>query len=570
MTAPVIHKVFLSSTNADLARYRDAVLAAIDASDHLKCLDYRNWGPRPDTAHDQCRAKVLEAQLFVGLLGPYRGWEVAGDNRRRSITELELDWASEAGMPRFLCVTPDEFPIPAGIRESDEVHGRQQELRRRVMAEGANVVSQDFTSPDRLATVVINSLLGYLLAEEMRRSARNADAAGARDDRAGVREALRQLADDHDADLDALLDDPSSIDGEALEGRLQARAQALLDAQAKAQRQAAAYYRHLGALAFLRNTDKAVEAYREAARLDPECADGWRQLGVLHIRRGDFLDGRASLQRADELARRSGDRALEGRIAGNLGAIELYQNRLTEAERLFARDHAISSELGNRDGLARARGNLGLVYMKLARHEEAYFMHSEALAVARQLGNRLEEARQVGNLAEVKCAQGDIAAAVDLHRQALALDEELGNREGVARHAGNLGELASKAGDDETAERLFEKALAIDEQLRNRAGQARHLANLGNLHSRLGHSARAETLLRRALSLHEELQKWVEAAQCAVALAEVLAAAGAASDAGAVLERSSRYPAWHSGDAALDELRRRADALSQRLAPKSD
>lgn len=563
MNGPSIQKVFLSSTNADLAKYRDAALAAIEASDHLKCLDYRNWGPRPTDAHGICRDKVHEAALFVGLLGPYRGWEVPGDNRRRSITELEFDWATDSGKPRFVCVTPDDFPVPAGIRESDEVYGRQLDFRRRVMADGANVVSQDFSSPDRLATIVINALLGYLLAEQMRRSARNSDAASVRDDRS-VRDALRQLADDRDADLDAMLDHPSEVDGRELEERLHSRALGLLEARAKAQSQAAKYFRHIGALAFLRDTGKAIEAYRQATTLDPEHADGWRQLGVLHIRRGDYADARTALETARELARTGGDLALEGRIVGNLGAIDWFQDRLTDAEKLFARDLAISRQLENRDGIARSSGNLGLIYMKLARFVEAEAMHGEALAVARQLANQIEEARQIGNLAEVKRARGEPEAAMRLHEQALALDETLHNREGVARHSGNLGELYQEAGDLVAAVRHFKRALEIDTDLQNRSGQARHLENLGRLRIRLADDAEAARLLESALSLYEAIAKWGKAARCAADLAEVLERTGDRTAAAELLDKAVRYVA---DDTSADTLRTEWEA--RRTALKS-
>src|SRR5215208_6257460 len=42
---------------------------------------------------------------------------------------------------------------------------------------------------------------------------------------------------------------------------------------------AAAAYRHLGALAYLNDKQKALDAYRRAAKLDPDNAEGWHQLG---------------------------------------------------------------------------------------------------------------------------------------------------------------------------------------------------------------------------------------------------------------------------------------------------
>lgn len=528
MTA--IQEVFLSSTNADLAGFRDAVAGAIGRCDHLKCLDYRDWGPRPATAHDLCREKVVRADLFVGLLGPYRGWEVPGDNELRSITELEFEWALGAGKPRFLCVTPDDFPVPAGIREPDTVYERQQTFRQRVMADGANVVSRDFASPDRLAATVINSVLSFLLARQMRQAATNRDLSSG-DDRKDVQAALSQLALDKDADLDELLDNPGSIDGAELERRLKDRAEALLRVQAEAQREAARYYRHIGALAFLRDTQRAIEAYAKACELDPASGDGWRRLGVLHIRKGDYAEARAALVEAQACARRDGDRPLEARVAGNLGGIDYYRGDLEAARRNFEADHRLSREIGDRPGIARASGNLGLILKKQGHFGDAEMMHGEALATARALGNREEEARQIGNLAEVRLALGDLDGAIALHSQALALDEEMDNQEGLARHAGNLGEIHAMRGEVGLAETQHLRALAVDERLKNRYGQARHNRNLGELLAATARRLEARLYLYRALRLYEEVEKPADAARCAAGLASVYLSEGAVADA---------------------------------------
>ena len=50
-----------------------------------------------------------EADIFVGLIGNYRGWEPDGDNKQRSITEMEYDWAVDAKKPRLMFVAPEEF-----------------------------------------------------------------------------------------------------------------------------------------------------------------------------------------------------------------------------------------------------------------------------------------------------------------------------------------------------------------------------------------------------------------------------------------------------------------------------
>lgn len=526
---PSVHKVFLSSTNADLADYRDAVYTAVSGNDHLKCIDFRTWGPRPAEANGLCRSMVGSSDLFVGLLGRYRGWEVPGDNAQRSITEMEFDWAVAARKPRFICVTPDDFPL--SVRETDDVYERQQKFRRRVMSDGANVVSQDFSTPDKVASNVTTALLSHLLAEQMRKAAPNADVAKSADSADGVRAALTRLAEDKEADLDELLDNPGDVDAASLEARLAARAEGLLKAQARAQKLAAQYYRHIGSLAFLRDTQKAIDAFRKASDLDPDNAEVWRQIGVLSIRKSHFAEAADALQRASDRARADGNLSLQARVAGNLGAIDYYQGRFADAERRFAEDHRISRELANKPGIARSSGNLGLIYTKLGRPRDAEIMHLEALDVARATGNREEEARQIGNIGEVKVALGDLDAAHEHHSRALAIDEELDNREGQARHAGNLGEIEIEQGRLETAEANIRRALAIDEDLKNRAGQMRHWRNLGKLCTKKSEHAEARRYYFKALALAKELQISTDAAAIALDMAEACMAEGDTAEA---------------------------------------
>jgi tetratricopeptide (TPR) repeat protein len=57
---------------------------------------------------------------------------------------------------------------------------------------------------------------------------------------------------------------------------------------------AAAAHRHLGALALLKDTQKALNAYRRATELDPDNAEGWHQLGSL-LPYGQIKPSRSSL-----------------------------------------------------------------------------------------------------------------------------------------------------------------------------------------------------------------------------------------------------------------------------------
>lgn len=155
--------VFLSSTAEDLAPYREAIRARLDATEHFRCIGANNLVSPDDLAGQ--RDEVQRADLFVGLIGLQRGWEPAGDPHHRSIAEMEHDWAEAAGRPRLLFISPDGF----FIRDEDEPdagHHRQQGFRQRLLSEPA-VSQAGFASPHLLSAVVAEHLLRHVIAEEL-------------------------------------------------------------------------------------------------------------------------------------------------------------------------------------------------------------------------------------------------------------------------------------------------------------------------------------------------------------------------------------------------------------------
>jgi Domain of unknown function (DUF4062) len=160
--------VFLSSTAVDLAVYRAAVRERLMRTGLFHCVCQEDFGAQESSAVDYCRQAVQKADLFVGLIGLRRGWEPDSDNGKRSITEIEHDWAMEAGRRRFLWVAPDDLPVPGNLRESDEQHSRQAAFRRRVMDAGQCIVSQkDFGSPELLASEIANHLLTQAMTRDL-------------------------------------------------------------------------------------------------------------------------------------------------------------------------------------------------------------------------------------------------------------------------------------------------------------------------------------------------------------------------------------------------------------------
>jgi tetratricopeptide (TPR) repeat protein len=130
-------KVFLSSTFIDLKEYREAAVAACQRVGLLPVY-MESFPPDPRDAVAFCKAKVDEADLFLGLYAHRYGY--VPDGSKVSITEMEYDWARERGLPVYLFVVdPDVLWLPSKIdkgadserleRFKDRV-GKQHTLRK--------------------------------------------------------------------------------------------------------------------------------------------------------------------------------------------------------------------------------------------------------------------------------------------------------------------------------------------------------------------------------------------------------------------------------------------------------
>jgi len=265
-------------------------------------------------------------------------------------------------------------------------------------------------------------------------------------DTPGVREALAALAQGRTEAAKAIF--AKTVEAKSAEG-------------AAADREAAEAARHLGALAFLDNTEEALRWYRRAVELDPANVDGWNWLGTLYLRTGQLDLAEAAYRKVVTLGEAKDDLGAIAMGTGNLGLIYRTRGELDRAEEMLKKALIINEKLGRQEGMANTYGNLGGIYQTRGELDRAEEIHTKALAIDEKLGRQEGMANQYGNLGAIYQTRGALDRAEEMHTKALAMNEKLGRREGMALQYGNLGILYQTRGELDRAEEMYRKALAF-------------------------------------------------------------------------------------------------------------
>ncbi|MCP5205208.1 MAG: DUF4062 domain-containing protein [Pseudomonadales bacterium] len=161
MTERKKHRIFLSSTGRDLSVYREQVYKAIQKLQGVSCVRMEDFGASSESPLAKCIQEMSACDIFVGIIGTFYG--SAPPDSTKSFTEHEYDTASERDIPKLMFVTPEDFSVPATLREDDASWEKQQTFRKRVRKD--HVVDAAET-PDKLATNVVTAIHNHISKPE--------------------------------------------------------------------------------------------------------------------------------------------------------------------------------------------------------------------------------------------------------------------------------------------------------------------------------------------------------------------------------------------------------------------
>jgi tetratricopeptide (TPR) repeat protein len=190
-------------------------------------------------------------------------------------------------------------------------------------------------------------------------------------------------------------------------------------------KEAAAAYRHLGALAYLNDPQKALDAYRRATKLDPDNAAGWNRLGQLFYRTGEPSKAETAFRRVLSLCRAQNDRFLLAMAFKDLGVIYKTRGDLDQAEAIHCKSLEIDKALDNKAGMAADYANLGAIYQIRGELEHAEAMYDKSFEINKALGRKEGMAYAYANLGVVYKKRGNLDQAEAMYQKSLGLFEQL-------------------------------------------------------------------------------------------------------------------------------------------------
>ncbi len=273
----------------------------------------------------------------------------------------------------------------------------------------------------------------------------------------------------------------------------------------------------IGNIAYLNDSQKALNAYKKATDLDPSNPVSWNQLGLIQNRLGHSDKAQYAYEKVLEL---SGiDKKIQASAYGNLGILYLNHGDLDKAEEFTLKALDINNSLGRQKGMATAYGNLGIIYKTNGDlnnaegfyddaeefYDDAEKLFLKALAIDENLGRQKGMANAYGSLAIIYKKRDKINKAEEYYLKALEIYKNLGRRESMGRVYANLGIIYKTDGQLDKAEKYYMLSLGIAEKLSWKKGMANAYASLGLLYRNRGDLDKACEYWQKSLQLYTDM-----------------------------------------------------------------
>jgi serine/threonine protein kinase/tetratricopeptide (TPR) repeat protein len=211
------------------------------------------------------------------------------------------------------------------------------------------------------------------------------------------------------------------------------------------------------------DSTKAIEAYAQAAKQNPEYPTPLLQLGTLYGRQQELPGALASFEKAE----------------------------------------AIYQALGNLEGRTEVMFQRGSLFNKLNRLPEAKTQLDQALKLSRAANNRSQEIKILLQLSSVEVDIGESVKATEYAQEAVALAQSNGMENLSSRGLTDLGNAFLIRGEYGDAERYLMQAVESAQRAKARRNEARARVSLANLRGRQNNPDEVLRVLEPALTFYQ-------------------------------------------------------------------
>lgn len=247
-----------------------------------------------------------------------------------------------------------------------------------------------------------------------------------------------------------------------------------------------------------RDTNRAVNRYREIIEETPDKAEAYLDLGRAY-ERDEKLD--KAVESYLEAIKRS-DRYASAYV--RLGSIYARQQKHEDAMSAFDQADDIYKRLSNVEGRAEVFYQRGRFANSVGRLAEARKQLEEALKLATSAGNEMQQVNARLQISSVIYSEGDTNAAERMANEAVEFAESKGMEGIAARGLIDLGNVFLLRSSFNDAEKYYQRALGLAERRKARRSEARALLSLGSLRVQQGRLDEGQTYIERALPFYKE------------------------------------------------------------------
>ena len=251
----------------------------------------------------------------------------------------------------------------------------------------------------------------------------------------------------------------------------------------------------------LHDTAKAIAAYEQLAKINPDDGETQFALAKLYEDSGNFDQAKKYL--AEVL--KSDPNYVLALLAS--GRVDIKSGDPQSALDPLNKALSLTIQFDNELQKGNVLQALGVAYQMLNKPDDALRNFQQALEIRRKIGDQRGIATSLGQMAQVQDGMGDSKAALASYEEAVKVEREIDDKNGLTQNLMSLGSFYLDHGQNDKSLQYTNEALQIARDTGNQRDQATLLMNIGAAHFNKSEYQDALTYFQQAYDLRSKLNE---------------------------------------------------------------